>query len=264
MAKRKSDPGKAIAERNLQEMSQGQVPVERNGQTVWVDPGSLSAKQQQEEATQSNTPPVAALPKAVRDAVAANQPAAAASPESAYQQLADAQAKQYLQMTQNLDPLTSGASMPAIEATTNQGAEQMLGASATSPVSQWLNAQTSAAAGQNAPAAAAASQVSSAQDQAAQLEASGLKNLGAAENQMMQAAPYQQLLSSLAADVPYKLLSNYTMPQIQSTLKSAESQLGLSTAGAPTANAPQLPPISSGTVPTNLLSQFQPQGAPQT
>jgi hypothetical protein len=185
---------------------------------------------------------------------------AAPTGESAYQQLADAQANQYLQMTKNLDPLTSGASLPAIEATASDQASQMLGASATSPVSQWLNAQTQAAQAQNAPAAAAASQVAGAQDQAAQLEAAGLKNMGAAENQMMQAAPYQQLLQSLAQDVPYKLLSNYTIPEIQQSMKSAESQLGLSTAGTPTAPTPNLPSISSGIIPPAATTVTGPPG----
>lgn len=169
--------------------------------------------------------------------------------EDAYQQLADTQANQYLNMTKALDPLTSGASLPAIESTASQNASQMLGASSSSPVSQWLNAQTQAAQAQNVPAGEAQAQVAAAQDNAAGLVAGGLKNMGSAEAQMMQAAPYQQLLSSLAADVPYKLLSGYTLPQIQTTLQQSEQGLGLSTTGNPTVPTPALPALSSGIIP---------------
>lgn len=243
MAKKKkdSDPGKAIAEKNAAQLNAGMV---RNAAGKWVDPATLSPKQQEEEATQSNTPP---LTPAMRAAEASAQ--GSTSSEDAYEKLADQQAQDYLQMTKTLEPLTSGATLPAIESTASQNASQMLGASSTSPVSQWLNAQTSAAQAQNAPALAAESQLSSAQDSAANLMASGIKNMGSAESQMMQAAPYQQLLSSLAADVPYKLLSGYTMPQIQKTLQQSEQGLGLSTMGNPTAPSPQLPTLNPGIIP---------------
>jgi hypothetical protein len=196
----------------------------------------------------SGSAPAAAAPAKKAAPKKAAAPATAPT-EDAYQQLADAQAQQYLQMTKNLDPLTSGAALPAIEGQAAANATQMLGQSASSPVGQWLNQQTAAAQAQNAPVAAAMAQTSAAQDNANQLVAGGLETMGKAEAQMMQAAPYQQLLSSLAADVPYKLLSGYTLPQIQSTLKTSEQALGLSTAGAPTASAPQLPSINAGIIP---------------
>jgi hypothetical protein len=75
--------------------------------------------------------------------------------------------------------------------------------------------------------------------------------MGKAESQMMAAAPYQQLLQSLAADVPYKLLGGETLQQILPTVATAEQGLGLSTTGNPSvsAPAPQLPGINSGIIP---------------
>lgn len=267
MAKRRNtDPGKAIAEQNVQELQGGYVPIESGGKTEWVDPRTLSKQEQADVASQSTNVPGSALPPAVANAIkneAATDTATAGTTESAYQQLADAQANQYLAMTKALDPLTSGAALPAIEGQAAANASQMLGASATSPVSQWLNAQTSAAQAQNAPAAAAQAQVGVAQDYASTLLASGLQNMGKAESQMMQAAPYQQLLQSLAADVPYKILSGQTLQTILPEVKAGEASLGLSTAGTPTAQAPALPSISQGVTPNPYLSQFSPNPAPQ-
>ncbi|MDA4120076.1 MAG: hypothetical protein OK436_05770, partial [Thaumarchaeota archaeon] len=223
------------------------VPIEKDGKTTWVDQKSLSAKQQAEVSDKANELTPSELPKTVREGLTGT--AAAASPESAYQQLADAQANQYLAMTKALDPLTSGAALPALEGTAAANASQMLGQSATSPVSQWLNQQTSAAQHQNAPAAAANAQVGVAQDYASTLLAGGLQNMGKAENQMMQAAPYQQLLQSLAADVPYKLLGGETLAQILPTVSTAEKGLGLSTTGAPQVKSPTLPSLNTGIIP---------------
>jgi hypothetical protein len=268
MAKKRSDPGKAQAEANvLASGNEAQVPIEKDGKVTWVDQKSLTGQQQTEVADQANELKSSELPKSVQNDLTASSAAAAGPPsESAYQQLADAQANQYLQMTKALDPLTSGQALPAIEGTAAANASQMLGQSATSPVSQWLNAQTSAAQAQNAPAAAANAQVGVAQDYASTLLASGLQNMGKAENQMMQAAPYQQLLQSLAQDVPYKLLGGTeTIPQIMQNAKSAESQLGLSTAGLPSVPAPQLPTLNlnAGVAPNPGLTQFSPNPAPQ-
>ena len=81
----------------------------------------------------------------------------------------------------------------------------------------------------------------------------------------MQTAPYEQLLSSLAADVPYKLFSNdYDFSSlshnIPGSVQLAEKNLGITTAGqgtggatpilpAPTAavgGTPSTSPVSSG------------------
>jgi hypothetical protein len=164
--------------------------------------------------------------------------------QDAYTALADKQAQEYLDQTNKLDPLISGQAIPTIEANASQQASQMLGASATSPVSQWLNAQTQAAQAQNAPVAAAMGDVGKAQDSAAQLEAAGVKNMGAAESQLMQAAPYQQLLQSLAQEVPYHLASGWSIPGLTQAntpqwLQQAESNVGV-----------QSLPASSGTSPS--------------
>ncbi|MDA4119506.1 MAG: hypothetical protein OK436_02855 [Thaumarchaeota archaeon] len=265
MAKKKQPA--QLAE-NVNELQGGYVPVEKDGKTQWVDPSTLSKSQQSDVSEQATQVTGAQLPPALREDIKNEGTAEkTANPtESAYQQLADAQANQYLQMTKSLDPLTSGAALPAIEGTAAANASQMLGQSATSPVSQWLNQQTQAAQAQNAPAQAANAQVGVAQDYASTLLASGLQNMGKAENEMMQAAPYQQLLQSLAQDVPYKLLGGTeTIPQIMQNAKSAESQLGLSTSGLPNVPTPQLPSLglNAGVAPNPGLTQFQPNPAPQ-
>jgi hypothetical protein len=266
MMAKKKDPGLSKAEANVQEMQGGFVPIEEGGKTQWVDPATLSKQQQADIQNLSTNVSSQAEVPSVRAAIK-NEGAAGTTGqtgEAAYQQLADAQANQYLAMTKALDPLTSGAALPAIEANASQQASQMLGASASSPVSQWLNQQTQAAQAQNAPAQAANAQVGIAQDYASTLLAGGLENMGKAESQMMQAAPYQQLLQSLAADVPYKLLGGESLATILPTVKTAEAGLGLSTAGAPTTSAPQLPSINQGVAPNPALSAFSPNPAPQT
>lgn len=176
----------------------------------------------------------------------------AAPPESAYEQLANAQADQYLQMEAKLQPLTSGATLPATESNMSQGAEAMLGQSATSPMAQWLNSQTSAAQAQNAPVEAANQAVSTAETQGQGLVASGLQQMGQAETAEIQAAPYTQLLTSLAADVPYKILGGYgqfnlagiTGKNVPEGLKAAETNLDVSTTGQTGGGTPTLPPVA--------------------
>ena len=158
------------------------------------------------------------------------------APESAYEQLANAQAEQYLAMTKEIDPLTSGAALPAINANMSKGAEAMLGQGGNSAMSQWLNQQTGAAASQYAPVLAAGQQVAGAQDRAAQMEATGIEQMGQAETAEMQAAPYEQLLQSLAQEVPYHLSQNYPFPgltgqNVPAFLQGAEKYVGVNTTG---------------------------------
>jgi hypothetical protein len=173
------------------------------------------------------------------------------SPSDAYTQLADQQAQQYMNMIGAANPLTSGSALPAIEGTASQQASQELGQSATSPTSQWLNAQTQAAQAQNAPVAAAMSQTGQAENSAAWLLNSGMQNMGQAEDKMLQEAPYQQLLNTLAADIPYKLLGgSATFPQLQGEVASAVSAIpGLSTTAVPTAAAASAPAVNPGIIP---------------
>lgn len=222
------------------------------------DPGSKSGP----NLLAADTKEIASLKKQLKTAQAGEKTTQA---KDAYTQLADAQANQFLQTTKNLDPLTSGATLPAIEGTASSAAEQMLGQSATSPVSQWLNQQTQAAQAQNAPLEAAEQGVASAQDSANKLTAQGLQSMGTAETQMMNAAPYTQLLQSLAADVPYKLANNYSLSDLINTAKTAESAIGLNTGSTPTAadlqastNNPLLPfptQTVAGPAPSTATSQ---------
>ena len=77
--------------------------------------------------------------------------------------------------------------------------------------------------------------------------------MGQAEANMIQMAPYQQLLSSLAADVPYKLLGgaygSYDIPgilgkNVPSGVETALNNLGVSTAGLTSKGVPTLPPVA--------------------
>lgn len=192
---------------------------------------------------------------------------------NSYEQLADQQAAQYLQASKNLDPLTSGAQLPAIEGTAASNAAQMLGASSSSPVSQWLNAQTQAAQAQNAPAEAANQGVANAQQSAANLEATGLTNMGTAEKQMMAAAPYQQLLTSLAQEVPYHLASGYSVPGMTQAntpqwIQQIESNVGVQTLPASSgssASAKGTLPSPTATSPTDISTLLAPTtGTPTT
>ena len=187
-----------------------------------------------------------------------------ASPESAYEELADAQANQYLAATKAIEPYTSGAAIPSFDESMTSGAEKMLGTSSTSPISQWLNQQVQAAQAQYAPTQAAGATVAQAEQAGEKLEAGGLQQMGQAETALMQTAPYEGLLQSLAADVPYKLFENYNFSSlsknIPASVQLAESNLGISTAGqgsggatpllpAPTAavgGTPSTSPVSSG------------------
>ena len=97
-----------------------------------------------------------------------------ASPESAYEELADAQANQYLAATKAIEPYTSGAAIPSFDESMTSGAEKMLGTSSTSPISQWLNQQVQAAQAQYAPTQAAGATVAQAEQAGEKLEAGGL------------------------------------------------------------------------------------------
>ena len=187
-------------------------------------------------------------------------------PESAYEELADAQANQYLAATKAIEPYTSGAAIPSFDESTTSGAEKMLGTSSTSPISQWLNQQVQAAQAQYAPTQAAGATVAQAEQAGEKLEAGGLQQMGQAETAVQQAAPYESLLQSLATDVPYKLLDNYNFSNlsknIPGSVQLAESNLGITTAGQGTGGAtPLLPPATvaaGGTPSTSPVSSGNP------
>jgi len=250
------DPGKDIAEKDLKEMDEGNVSVDRNGEQEFVPQKDLSQSQEQEVRTQSNQGP-SNVP---------NSPQAA-TPESAYEQLANAQADQYLAATAQLNPLTSGSALTSVDSNMSQGAEAMLGQSSTSPISQWLNQQTQAAQAQYAPVASANASLASAEQSGQQLIAGGIQQMGQAETAEMQSAPYSQLLQSLASDVPYKLLDNYnftnlTGPNVPQGLKLAENNLDITATGQTGGSTPALPAPSTGIL--SITPSPDPGGAPQT
>jgi hypothetical protein len=190
-----------------------------------------------------------------------------------WEQLANAQAAQYLAGTQQLAPLTSGTGISNIDAQMASGAESMLGQSGGGAMAAWLNQQGAAAAVQYAPVQSAVNQEETAEQSAEKLEAGGLQQMGTAETAQIQEAPYQQLLQSLAADVPYKLLGNYgnfnlagiTGQNIPSGIGLALQNLNVDTAGT-TTNAPQLPSptTAGGGTSSTALTTPDTSGAPQT
>jgi hypothetical protein len=195
--------------------------------------------------------------------------------ESEYEKLANAQADQYLSMVHALDPLTSGAALPAIDQNLAQGADKMLGVSGDSGIAGWLDQQTRAAQQQGAGVTAAGAALGQAEDANAVGIAGGLKNLGTAEADLMKAAPYEQLLSSLAAEVPYHLASGYSIPGMTAAntpawVQQAEKNVGVTPTVAAKGSTPQaqglLPlPSSSGSTSTSYSppATQSPPGSPQ-
>ena len=181
--------------------------------------------------------------------------------ESTYEQLANAQAEQYLQDTKAIAPYTSGQAIPSFDSSMTSGAEKMLGTSQSSPISQWLNQQVQAAQAQYAPTAAAGATVAQAEQTGQQLVAGGLQQMGQAETAVMQAAPYESLLQSLATDVPYKLLDNYNFSSLSknvpAAVQKAETNLGITTAGQGTGvgSAPNLGTPTTNPASTSSLLQ---------
>lgn len=264
MAKKKQDTAAELAAANAAGMTPGEYSAAYQGGSAETAAGEAApAKAAGKGGGNNSAAEIASLKKQLGQAQSGE---ASLKEEDSYQALAEQQAQQYLQSTKNLDPLTSGAALPAIEGTASANASQMLGASSTSPVSQWLNAQTQAAQAQNAPALAAEQQVAGAQDQAAGLEAQGLTNMGQAEKQMMAAAPYQQLLASLAQEVPYHLASGYSVPGMTQAntpqwLQQTEANVGVQTLPASSGSsgaAKGLLPSPTTTSPTAISSLLAP------
>lgn len=213
----------------------------------------------------------AAKPEDKKKDPASTEPTEATSEEdSAYENLANAQANQYLQMDKAMEPYTSGAAIPSFDSSMTSGAEKMLGTSSSSPISQWLNQQVQAAQAQYAPTQAAGATVAQAEQAGAGLVAGGLKQMGQAETAQMQVAPYEGLLQSLATDVPYKLLDNYDFSKLSTNIPAAvqmaESNLGITTAGQGTGvSAPSLPAPTTNPAATNtLVNPDLPSGGGQT
>lgn len=194
-----------------------------------------------------------------------------ASPESTWEQLANDQAEQYLKDTQAIAPYASGTAIPSTDQAMASSAAALIGASSSSPISQWLNQQSKAAQAQYGPTEAAGANVEKAEQAGENLIAGGMQQMGQAETALMAAAPYQQLLSSLAAEVPYHLSEGYSFPgltgqNVQGGIQSAEQYLGISTAGQGTGvTAPSLPAPTTNPAATNtLINPDLPSGGGQT
>ena len=196
-----------------------------------------------------------------------------AQPQNPWTQLADSVAKQYADTIFSEAPEAAGVGNYQTQA--NASAEADLGASQTSPMAQYLNSLTSAAASQNTGVQAAEQG-----EEAAALKGSagilqGVKNLGAAEDQEMQSAPYQQLLQSLAAEVPYQLSKGYSLPgwnanQEPNWLNQAMYYSGATSSmaggGTTTANSGSLPSpaLAAGQTGTQALTNSLTQNETNT
>ena len=191
-------------------------------------------------------------------------PAAQPTP---WEDLANQLVASYAGQIAALTPVANGTTAAGADATMSANAESMLGASANSPMAAWLNANTAAAQSQSQATQAA----STAEEQAQQAGSAGIQkalvNLGTAEQEQMNAAPYQQLLSSLAADVPYKLLGGETLPQVRSDINTAVADIGLNPKASttPTISGLPAPNVAAGTPNpfSTTLNTTTPNPAPQ-
>ena len=194
------------------------------------------------------------------------------NPESAWEQLANAQAEQYLQDSQAIAPYASGSAIPATDQAMASGAAALIGASSSSPISQWLNQQSQAAQAQYGPVESAGANVEKAEQAGEGLIAGGLQQMGQAETAVVQTAPYEQLLSSLAQSVPYHLSENYSFPSltgqnVPAAVQAAEKAVGVSTTGQGTgvSGTPNLPAPTTNPAATNtLVNPDLPSGGGQT
>lgn len=150
------------------------------------------------------------------------------TPQEQWEDLADQLTATYAQTIKSLDPVGGVAASNATnDADISAQAEADLGQSSTSPMAQWLNANTAATAAQSSATTAAEQAQVNAQDAGAAQIGNALQGLGQAEQKQMAAAPYQQLLQSLAADVPYQLLQGNTLKTVDQSVQSALNQIGL-------------------------------------
>ena len=172
-----------------------------------------------------------------------NAEAATATPAqpTPWEDLANQLVASYGSTIAALTPQASGQTAATADASMSKNAEAMLGQGSTSPMAQWLNSHPAAAQAQSsALTTAEQAQETAAQEGSAQIQG-GLKALGVAEQQQMNAAPYAQLLTALAADVPYKLLGGETLPQVRSDINTAVADIGLNPKSSTTSTIGGLP-----------------------
>jgi hypothetical protein len=200
--------------------------------------------------------------------------------QSPYEQLANAEANTYLQQWQGLQGLVSGQNLGAIDSQVSGQAMAMLGPNAQSGVGQWLSQQDKAAQAQSAGVTQAMGGLEQAEQAGQKLISQGMQEMGTAETDVMRAAPYQQLLQSLASAVPYHLSSGYSYPYITgkgapafitgAAANAAGNAPGSTTSANPfgtaqSGTAPPLPYPTSAASPTSAISNALNQpGSPST
>ena len=203
----------------------------------------------------------AAVNKASKAATTPAQP-------SAWETLANDLASSYMADTNAMNSMASGQSAASVDAGASQQAAADLGQGAASPVSAWLQGQTGAAAAQNSGVAAAEANTEKAVQSGANMVNQGLQGMGTAETAELQAAPYTQLLNSLAQSVPYHVSESWNIPGLTSLpagIKQAETDVGVTTAGqgtgavqaglgAPQTAAGGAPPVTTTTTPYNPVT----------
>ncbi len=166
--------------------------------------------------------------------------ATSTAPVDPWTELTDQLVASYAGTINALNPVSSGQDIGAADKAMTASADSMLGASATSPMSQWLNANTQAAQSQGQATTSALAAESAADDTGSAQIAKAMQGLGTAESEQMAAAPYQQLLQSLASEVPYHLSEGYSIPALAnapSWLQAAETSAGVN-AGTGGASVP--------------------------
>lgn len=187
---------------------------------------------------------------------------------SAWETLANDLASSYMGDINTMNAMASGSNAGSVDAQASQAAEADLGASASSPIGQWLSGQNATAAAQNSGVAAAEANTEKAVQSGAGMVNQGLQGMGTAETAELNAAPYTQLLTSLAQSVPYHVSESWNIPGLTSVpagVQAAEKAVGVSTAGqgsgatqaglgTPQTAAGGAPPVTTTTTPYNPVT----------
>jgi hypothetical protein len=216
------------------------------------------------------------ISKAAFDKAAGGDPLATTTTpaESPWEQLAGSLVGSYQTAESALNALAAGGPQQAAQenAQMGAGAAAMLGQGSGGPAAQYFAQQSQAAQSQAQGAGlyGAEAQVAKDEQAASSLEQTGLKGLGTAEAAQAMGAPYQQLLSSLASEVPYHLASGYSIPALQnapSWLTQAESATGVTPAagtGAGGAGLPGATQAAAGAINAPATPQASGANASQT
>lgn len=197
----------------------------------------------------SPSAPKAAAKKPAKDKpLGSPQDAATNAPESPFTQLAQALASEYLGQVQQLMPLTSGSGLFGPQGATTDLANQAA-ATVGGPSGSWLQGlasqeQSDASkgfklGGQNVPGLQQSmNQVGEAASKGAIGMSGAIANMGPAETQYLETAPWQQLLNELASTTAYKASTQggsafgLTPQNTPAWLSQILQSHGLGTAGA--------------------------------